>query len=738
MLTPRIKDRRAFVISMSIFALISALGIYFITLSNTNFIQNQRLMLSSIARSQATEIERSLSLSFTSTRILAHQLSLTDKKLDHFDSYAKNIMQSIPGIDSMQLAPGGIIEHIYPLEGNEDALGLDVLNHPKYSEAAYTAIKNHNMIMIGPLSLVQGGSAVISRMPIYEAAQGPKSSEFWGFASALIMLTPLINNTGIHELENEGYAIKIEREHADSNEIFQFYNPIKPLNPDTLVQAGIGLPTGTWTLSISNDISSNIITRTFNMLLITILLATACSLSLYHILIRPIELQKEVNNKTLELKELAFKDPLTSLPNRRYLNDHFHQIIHQIKENQTLGAFIYFDLDNFKSINDTIGHDVGDKVLVEVAKRLSQHKREQDILIRLGGDEFAIVVTQANSVQDIKDIAQEILSSTQEIIHIGHREFKQSTSLGITLIPEHGSQILELMRCADVALYEAKRRGKNQFVVFDEAMRKQSLDTHAEELALTKAIAEDQLILHFQPQFDLTLNTVIGAEALVRWNHPEKGLVFPDSFIPLAEQSGQILALGNYVIRKSFEYLAHREALGLYPILLHINLSSLQLNDSNLVPYVRAMIQQFNIPGHYIGFEITETTLLTDLKQAKKTLEYLKAMGICIAIDDFGTGFSSLGQLKNLPVDLLKIDRSFVWDLENDNDDRMMVEAIIAMAHKLDILVIAEGVETRAQLEMLESFHCDLGQGYFISRPIPQDLFDQFPENIEVDQLAHA
>ncbi|MCO4786848.1 MAG: EAL domain-containing protein [Marinomonas atlantica] len=718
--------------------LIVVIGGYFITLSNTNYVQNQRLMLSSIARTQATEIERSLSLSFTSTQILAHQITLADNKLEHFDSYAKNIMQSIPGIDNIQLAPNGVIEHIYPLEGNEGALGLDVLNHSKYSEAARTAIENRNMIMIGPLNLVQGGSAVISRMPIYKSIDGPKSNEFWGFASALIMLTPLLNNTGIHELEKEGYAIKIEREHADSSEIFQFYRSLKPLNSDTLVKAGIGLPTGTWTLSISNDINGNVLTRTFNMLLITILLATVCSLSLYHILIRPIELQKEVNKKTLELKELAFKDPLTGLPNRRYLNDHFQQLIFQIKEHQTLGAFIYFDLDNFKSINDTIGHDIGDKVLVEVAKRLYQHKRTQDIVIRLGGDEFAIVVTQADSIGDVEDIAQKIISCTQKIINIDHKEFKQSTSLGITLIPNHGSQALELMQCADVALYEAKRRGKNQFVLFDEAMRKRSLDTHAEELALKKAIAEDQLILHFQPQFDLTLGTIIGAEALVRWNHPEKGLVFPDSFIPLAEQSGQILELGNHVIRKSFEYLAHRESLGLYPILLHINLSSLQLNDPNLVPYVRTMIEQFNIPGHYIGFEITETTLLTDLKQAKKTLGYLKAMGICIAIDDFGTGFSSLGQLKNLPVDLLKIDRSFVWDLEADKDDRMIVEAIIAMAHKLGILVIAEGVETRAQLEMLKSFNCDLGQGYFISRPIPQEQFDQFPENRSVDQLMHS
>lgn len=735
MLRPHIKDRRAFVISTSIFVLIIFAGIYLINLSNTNFFQNQRLLLSSIARSQASKIERDLSLSLTSTQILAQQIALDVNKVAHFDTYAENIMKSIHGIDSLQLAPNGIVKYIHPLKGNEKAIGLDVLNHPHYSEAAYSAIKNKKMIMIGPLKLVQGGMGIISRMPIYQSENDVDS--FWGFASAIIELTPLLESSGIHDLENDGYSVLIERKHADSEEVFQFYASKTPLNSRTLVQAHIGLPTGAWTLSVSNDVNGSVWTRTSKMLLITLLVAITCSLSLYTILIRPLELQKEVNRKTLELQKLVFSDPLTGLPNRRYLNDYFPALINQIQKKELLGAFIYFDLDNFKSINDTIGHDIGDRVLIEVAKRLQSAKRDNDIVIRLGGDEFAIIVTAANSIEEIKDVAQNILRSTQQVIQIDYRDFRQSTSLGITIIPNHGNNALELMQCADVALYEAKRRGKNQYAIFNEDMRKHSIDTHAEELALAKAIQEDQLILHFQPQFDLSLNRIIGAEALVRWNHPDKGLVMPDDFIHLAEQSGQILDLGNHVIRKSFEYLAHREELGLYPILLHINLSSLQLSDPNLVPYVQCMIQQYGIPGHYIGFEITETTLLTDLEQARKTLEYLKAMGICIAIDDFGTGFSSLGQLKNLPVDLLKVDRSFVWDLENDEDDRMMVEAIIAMAHKLNILVIAEGVETKEQLTMLQSFNCDLGQGYHISRPIPQDQFDQFPESIEVDQFTY-
>lgn len=737
MLDLRIKKHRPLLVSVGIFITIFCACLYFISLSNTNFKQNQRLLLSGMARSQAAEIERNLSLSLTSTQILAHQISIDYEKVNHFESYAQTIMQSFEGISSIQLAPEGIIRYIYPLQGNESALGLDILNHPKYGEAAQLAIAERRMIVIGPVKLVQGDIAVISRTPIFTKTSNG-NEQFWGFASALIMLTPLLEKTGIHQLEEEGYTIQIQRRHTDSKQTFDFYQSPTELDKNAAVEADITLPTGAWTLTLSHNITSVLHTRTLNMLFVALLLSSICSLSLYNILIRPIRLQKEVNAKTLELKELAFKDPLTGLPNRRFLNDHFPNIIKEIVANKSLGAFIYFDLDNFKSINDTIGHDVGDQMLASIADRLERNKDHDDIVLRLGGDEFAIIVPSLVSHEELKRKAEAILHNTQQSLSIRHRDFKQSTSLGITLIPDHGTQVLELMQYADVALYEAKRRGKNQYVIFDDSMHKQSVDTHNEEMALARALERDELVLHFQPQFDLSLNKIVGAEALVRWQHPDKGLVYPDSFIPLAEQSGQILALGNRVIEKSFEYLAYREALGLYPILLHINLSSLQLNDPNLVPFVKSMVQTYNIPGHYIGFEITETTLLTDINHAKETLEELKSLGICIAIDDFGTGFSSLGQLKNLPVDLLKIDRSFVWDLERDKDDRMIVEAIIAMAHKLDIMVIAEGVESNAQLNMLREFHCDLGQGYFISRPIPQEQFNDFPESITLNDLLDA
>lgn len=728
MATLRTYDIRAIILSGVAFISICLAGGYVTKLSNDNYIQSQRIHLSSTARSQASDLERSLSLAFTSTQILAHQIEINEGNTQLFESYAKNIMSSIGGIQNIQLAPDGVIEHIYPIEGNESAIGLDVLNHPNYREAAQLAIKERTMIAVGPVKLVQGGTAVIGRTPIFISNNRAKP-EFWGFASALIMLDKLINETGIDALEKEGYSVVLERHHNDTSEKSVFYQSESPISQQTAVQSEITLPTGSWNLIISLDASDTLSDRSQIMMMLTLTIATLSALFLFLISIRPKQLQKEVEKKTEELQKLAYNDPLTGLPNRRYLNDHLPNYLIHLQEKNLPGAFIYFDLDNFKSINDSIGHDIGDRVLQEVARRLTLSIGPNDKIIRLGGDEFAIILGDAEA-DLIREKAQEILSNTQKILRIEHREFKLSTSLGISIFPAHSLNVLELMRFSDVALYEAKHRGKNQFVLFDEEMQKKLVEHHQEELALARAIKNHQLVLYFQPQFDLEISKVIGAEALVRWIHPQKGLVFPDQFIPLAEQSGQILELGNYVIRKSFEYLRTRFEMGLSPILLHINLSSLQLSDLNLVPFVKEMIHLYKVPGHYIGFEITETTLLTDLEHATKTLNELKELGICIAIDDFGTGFSSLGQLKNLPVDLIKIDRSFVMDLENDPDDKMIVEAIIAMAHKLDTQVIAEGIETPYQLKMLRDFKCDLGQGYLISRPIPEAEFNRFEEDI--------
>jgi len=720
-----LKQPSAIFIACAVFFAIIFFGLYWTYSSNRTISNEQQLLLNGISRTQASVLERRLSLAFTSTQILAIELEQHGGRFEDFDHYAQNLMNSIGGVSSLQLAPNGIIEKISPLKGNESAIGLDIFANQKYREAAIKAVENHTMIAIGPLPLVQGGIAVISRSPVY-LFKGTQREVFWGFASAVINLDNLLESTRLRDLVEDGYQYSLSRQHADTQETVIFSHSEKPLS-DIVATTDIPLPVGTWKLNISRDISARLNNNLRSGYLLSIGSAFFLALALYAILIQPIRLRRLVEDKTDELKELAYKDPLTNLPNRRYLNDYLPSFLEESRRFQKLSAFIYFDLDNFKRINDTIGHDVGDKVLETVALRLNSLCHEADKVVRLGGDEFGIFLSDIANKQEAKEHAERVLAYIHSPISIDSKEFILSTSLGIAMVPEDGDTLVTIMQNADMALYQAKQRGKNQSVFYSHDMKAATLDLIEAEDDLTKALQNDEFELYYQPQFDLQTKQVFGAEALIRWHHPTKGLIFPDQFIQLAENTGQIIKLGHWVLENGISYLARRREQGLPYILLHVNLASQQLADPHFVTVVKSLLYKYKVPAEWLGVEVTETSLLEDVSLAKVLLQSLKDMGICVAIDDFGTGYSSLGQLKNLPVSLLKIDRSFVMDLERDQADRKIVEAIIAMAHKLGIKVLAEGIESKEQWDMLVSFQCDFGQGYYVSRAIPEADFNAAP-----------
>jgi diguanylate cyclase (GGDEF)-like protein len=723
-----LKQPSAIFIACAIFFAIIFFGLYWTYSSNQAIIKEQKLLLNGLSKTQASTIERRLSIAFTSTQLLAAEIehhgdSFND--FDDFDGYSKNLMSFIEGISSLQLAPNGIIEKISPLKGNESAIGLDIFADPKYREAALQAIEKHKMIAIGPVPLVQGGTAVIGRSPVY-LYRGTQREVFWGFASAIISLDELLEPTRLKELERDGYQYTLTRVHLDTGQKLTFAQSSKPLS-NIVSTTNIHLPIGTWEISISRDISNRLTSNLISGSILSLIAALAISIGFYAIAIQPLRLHTLVKEKTQELQRLAYNDPLTKLPNRRYLNDQLPALLRSNKKRHQISAFIYFDLDNFKRINDTIGHDVGDKVLEIVAQRLDSLRSESDKVVRLGGDEFGIYLSNIENKQGAKEHAERVLAYIHSPINLDSKEFILSTSLGIAMIPEHGDTLVSIMQNADMALYQAKQRGKNQSVFYSHDMKTTTLDLVEAEEDLTKALQNDEFELYYQPQFDLKTKHVFGAEALIRWNHPTKGLIFPDQFIQLAENTGQIIRIGHWVLENGISYLARRREQGLPYILLHVNLSSQQLSDPHLATVVKALLYKYQVPAEWLGVEVTETSLLEDVSLAKVLLQSLKDMGICVAIDDFGTGYSSLGQLKNLPVSLLKIDRSFVMDLERDQADRKIVEAIIAMAHKLGIKVLAEGIETKEQWDMLASFQCDFGQGYYVSRAIPEKDFNAAP-----------
>ncbi|MCW8355818.1 EAL domain-containing protein [Marinomonas pontica] len=717
------KQPSALIISLIAFFAIASFGGYWTQSTNQSIVNQQQSLLSGVSRTQASVLERRLSSAFTSAQILAYEVEQNNGAGEWFPSYANKLIDSIGGIENLQLAPDGIISDIYPMEGNEAAIGLDILTTDRFKQEAMLSISNHRMFVIGPVALVQGGVAVISRAPIF-LHKDTQRELFWGFASAVIYLDNLLEATQLKRLESEGYQYSLSRQHATSRKTIVLSSSLSPLT-DIQASTDLILPVGTWNLKISKALDGQLKERSVTGYGFSLLVALLLSIALYAILVQPLKLRNLVKEKTAELEELAYKDPLTKLPNRRFLQDNLPKILSSNVKYRRISAFIYFDLDNFKRINDTIGHDVGDQVLMIVGERLNTLKNKSDFVARLGGDEFGIFLGNIHNEQEAEDYANRILQGIRAPAKLDNREYVLSTSLGIAMIPEHGQDLVTIMQNADMALYQAKLQGKNQFAFYTETMKISTHNLIKAEDDLTLALLRNEFEMYYQPQFDLRTNHVFGAEALIRWNHPEKGLIFPDSFIPLAESTGKIIELGYWIVESSIAYLAKRKQEGRVDLLLHINLASRQLSDPHFVEVVQRLLKEYDVPAHLIGFEITETSILEDIHLARGLLQTFKDMGICIAIDDFGTGYSSLSQLKNLPVNLLKIDRSFIMDLENDADDRKIVEAIIAMAHKLNIKVLAEGIETREQWKMLVSFQCDFGQGYYVSKAITVDEFNQ-------------
>ena len=716
-------------IACTAFISIVALGGYWTHSMNKAAINQQTSTLSSLSRSQAAFLERRLSTAFTATQILAYEVEHHDGEYYWFDEYSNTLLNSIDGIESLQLAQDAIINKIFPLEGNEAAIGLNILSNTQHKEEALSAIKNRKLISVGPVNLVQGGIAVIGRAPVY-LYRGTQREIFWGFASAVINLNKLIEATQLKDLINEGYRYDLSRINIISGQEVMLSKSEQPLT-EVQASADLIIPAGQWKLTISKPMEEQLFNRNVTGYSISLLMAITIAIGLYLILIQPQRLRILVKEKTKELEELAYKDPLTGLPNRRYLQNYLPDALYKTQKRQKTSAFIYFDLDNFKRINDTLGHDVGDQILVIVANRLNTLKGNSNLVIRLGGDEFGIILNDIQSYEEAAEYANKILDNIKEPIVINNNKFTLTTSLGVAMIPEHGHDLVTIMQNSDMALYQAKLEGKNQYAFYNESIKMNAYTQMQSEYDLDQAIRENEFELYYQPQFDLKTNKICAAEALIRWNHPEKGLVFPDHFIPLAESSGKIVELGYWILENAIAYQAKRKRDGQPEVLLHINLSSKQISDPNLVQFVQELLLKYQVSASSVGFEITETLILEDLELAKSILQTFKNMGMCIAIDDFGTGYSSLAQLKHLPVSLLKIDRSFVMDLEHDINDRKIIEAIIAMAHKLHIKVLAEGIETKSQWEMLESFHCNLGQGYYVSKAVSGSDFYRIPLTIK-------
>jgi diguanylate cyclase (GGDEF)-like protein len=418
-----------------------------------------------------------------------------------------------------------------------------------------------------------------------------------------------------------------------------------------------------------------------------------------------------------KLEFLAHHDMLTGLPNRLLLRDRYEQAIAQADRAHSGVAVLFLDLDNFKQVNDTLGHNYGDQLLVRVVERLRSCLRDADTISRQGGDEFVILLPNLRDLAVISGIAQQIVETFAVPFEIDTYSINTTFSIGVSLYPDDGKEFDTLLRNADTALYQAKDSGRDTYRFFSDKMNIDAQEQLQLQGQLRNAVKNQEFILHYQPQIDIASGHLIGAEALVRWQHPELGLLPPSKFIPLAERSGLVIPMGDWVLNEACRQAQIWREKG-HPLVMAVNLSALQFKRGNLLETVSHALKRSGLPAELLELELTESILLQDVDAAIKTLRSLKDMGVKLSIDDFGTGYSSLSYLKRLAVNKLKIDQSFVRDLAEDADSAAIVRAIIQLGHTLQLTVIAEGVETDAQLAFLRNNGCDEAQGYLYSRPI--------------------
>ncbi|MDS9590322.1 EAL domain-containing protein [Pseudomonas sp. HTZ1] len=437
---------------------------------------------------------------------------------------------------------------------------------------------------------------------------------------------------------------------------------------------------------------------------------------------RTAELARSLTLANQELTQLALHDTLTDLPNRTLLADRIEQAIAKVAEQGGCFALMFIDLDGFKPVNDAFGHHIGDLLLKAVAARLRGHLHSQDTLARIGGDEFVLLV-ELREPNDAMDVAVKQVNLVSRPFRVAEHDLQLTASLGIVLYPGNGLDPHELLRNADAAMYHAKSAGKNGYSFFDASMNSNARQQLQLLQDLRQALEQRQFRLHYQPKFDAQNCQPIGAEALLRWEHPQQGLLLPDRFIGLAEKTGLIIPIGEWVLIEACRQMRQWLDQGHHGWRMAVNLSAIQFCHAGLVESVARALQQNSLPANCLTLEITETTAMHDADASLTVLQRLSDMGVDLSIDDFGTGYSSLMYLKRLPANELKIDRGFVRDLEQDSDDAAIVSAIVALGQALGLRIVAEGVETDRQQDFLTRLGCDSLQGYLLGQPVPAEQF---------------
>ena len=671
----------------------------------------------------------------------AHIAARPEASEEELERIGEKLLAEKRHVRNLAIAHGYVVRQVIPLRGNEPILGLNYLERVDQREAVLRAVATRQSVLAGPVTAIQGDKALISRSPIFLPVEDParpgEQERFWGLVSLRINVDSVFATAG---LTHESLPIIVAIRGRDGLGPFgEIFHGSESLFDDNPVLLDVQLPGGRWQMAARLKPAFQAELRKPRDLVRGLsLLATSLLVLLAFGTARYLNEQARVHSRLMaviahqseteaQMRHLATHDPLTGLANRSLFMDQLEYALRDCRRQGGLGAILFIDLNDFKDINDTLGHHMGDQLLCAFVARTHDLVRDIDRFARLGGDEFGVIAPHIETPEGAALIAQRLLDALATPLLVAGRSLSVSASIGITLFPTDGNDPQTLLQYADMAMYNAKRRLKKGYTFFQPTMNRQVSERLALEYALRQALSREEFYLVYQPKLCTLSEQVIGMEALVRWRHPERGEVAPGQFIETAERSGLIIPLGEWVLRQACrdlqrwrqelgETAGHGATLSLPPVA--VNFSPIQFQRGDPVETIRAVLEETGLPPAFLEVEVTESALMEDVAAATETMQQLRRLGVSIAIDDFGTGYSSLAYLRHFPVQRMKIDRSFIWASSHDPGSVAIIETVLSLGRALNLKVTAEGVETPEQLAFLRIAGCDEIQGYHFARPM--------------------
>ncbi len=678
------------------------------------------------ARSMANRLEQEFLVHVDALRRMAKRReAYPDISREVWEQDARNyladfgVYQAVEWIDE-----NFVIRWMEPYEGNEDAIGYNVAFSPQRRQALEKSKSTGNIDVSGVIDLKQGGRGLVIYAPVHSGEEND------GFIAGVFKMETLARQL-LAGRALDSFRIDI----LDADSPTYTLNPSATTDPSFSSTARVELPTMDWKLTTTpsrswvEDRRSNWPFVTFVVMLCMGLLTSFTTLLVQQILKRNQallktrrELDAEISQRQAvqqDLARLETTDTLTGLANRRFFMEDLAHTLSIADRQMRQVALVMIDLDRFQMLNDSLGHQFGDELLIKVSERLNALSDERVMVAYSGGDEFMICQQHVEDIDDVINLLGQIKHCFEEPFTVQGENHGITATMGVAVYPQSGLDADTLLRNADVALYRAKEQGRNTYQFYTEGMQDREVMRLELDKDLDHALANDEFVLYFQPQLDLNDSSINSVEALIRWQHPRRGLLPPLDFIPLAEESGRITDIGRWVVKAACRQLAKWRNGPCSNLRIAVNLSGRELDDENIVDHIQETLELHGVPADRLEVELTEEIFIQNIEHNLNQLSKLHKLGVHLAIDDFGVGYSSLGYLRDFPVDLLKIDRSFITDVTERHDDAVITRAVINLAHNLGIQVVAEGVETRAQLNFLKIHRCDLIQGYLISRPIP-------------------